>query len=82
MKIGTPVKTNRHLVGVPAGVEGVVIEDYGSGITVAWDLPDRPYPKDKTPEQVKRMWAIEPGCPLRDGFDKKTELQYLEKVDD
>lgn len=76
--IGTKVKNIVAFAGVPKGTPGVIVEDYGSGITVAWDLPDKPYPKDKTPEEVAAMWAIDPECPLRDGFDKQTELSLLE----
>lgn len=78
MKIGTKVKSLRDFSGVPKHTTGYVVEDYGSGITIAWDLPNRPYPQDMTYQEVAEMWAVSSKCPLRDGFDKETELQYLE----
>jgi len=47
---------------------------------VAWDLPDRPLP-DMTPAEISEMFAINPKCPLRDGFDKETELDFLEAME-
>jgi len=78
---GQWVKVNRRFVGVDEGTEGVIIEDYGTGITVAWDMPNQPYPSGKTPQQVAEMMAVNPQCPLRDGFDKVSELKYLEVAD-
>jgi hypothetical protein len=76
--IGQRVKTLRGFSGVPEGTEGVIDEDYGSGVTVAWDLPDRPLPEGY--KQWNGKPAVAPGQPLRDGFDKETELKYLEAV--
>lgn len=75
--IGTRVKTTVAFFGVPEGTEGVVDEDYGSDVMVAWDLPNRPLPEgysefDGRPTIVSRI--------LRDGFDKETELHFLERV--
>lgn len=78
--IGRWVKTNQTWPNVPEGTEGVIVEDYGSGVTVAWDLPDRPLPDDITLEEIAAMPAINPKCPLRDGFNKEDELQFLEVV--
>ena len=80
MNIGDRVRTNREFSGIPVGSEGIIVEDYGSGLTVAWDLPDKPYPNDLMPQQVAQLWAVNPICPIRDGFDKETELHYLELV--
>lgn len=77
IKIGLQVTTNRDWPGVPEGSKGIIIEDYGSGITIGWDLPGRPYPHNLQPQEVAEMFAIDPLCPLRDGFDKETELQFL-----
>lgn len=78
MRLGQRVKTLVNFSGVPTGTEGVIDEDYGSGVMVAWDLPDRPLPKGY------KVWdgkpAFHPGTPLRDGFDKKTELKFLEPI--
>jgi len=76
--LGTPVKTLVAFSGVPLGTTGYIVEDYGSGITIAWDLPDHPYPKDIPPEEIAKMWAVNYKCPLRDGFDKESELHFLE----
>lgn len=80
--LGDKVRAARGFSGVPALTEGYVVEDYGTGITIAWDLPHRPYPKDMTPQAVGLMWAIDQRCPLRDGFDKETELEFLIKVEE
>lgn len=72
------VKSLEDFPGVPAGTLGYVIDDYGTGITVAWDLPDRPYPHDLAEPDIANLPAIHPKCPLRDGFDKKSELHLLE----
>ena len=76
--IGQKVKSNRDFSGVPKGTDGLIVEDYNTGIKIAWDLPDKPIPKNKTPQEIAKMWAIQPECPLRDWFDKQTELQYLD----
>ena len=78
MKIGTRVRTTRDFVLVPKGTEGVVDEDYGSGVMVAWDMPDNPLPPGY------REWDGKPAvCTgiLRDGFDKRLELHWLEVVE-
>ena len=79
MNIGTQVKTKVGFSGVPKGTKGLIVEDYGTGLTVAWDLPDRPLPQN-TPEEIAKMYAVNPQCPLRDGFDKETELHFLEEL--
>ena len=80
MELGQKVKSNRHFCGVPLGTEGYCIEDYSTGVMIGWDLPDQPYPKDKTPQEVNDMWAIQHGCPLRDGFDKQEAKDYLDLI--
>lgn len=72
--VGTRIKTNAAFSCVPLDTEGVIDEDYGTGIMVAWDLPDQPLPKgysrhDGSPAIKHRL--------LRDGFDKETELHFL-----
>lgn len=79
-KVGARVRSLEAYRDVPKGTEGVICEDYGSGVMVAWDLPDRPLP-DLPMECIARMYAVIPQCPLRDGFDKKTELQSLELIE-
>jgi len=80
IRIGREVKTNTGFSGVPEGTHGFIIEDYGTGITIGWDKPDRKYPRNLPPETIAQLPATDPQCPLRDGFDKETELQYLEVV--
>jgi len=76
-KLGTKVETLIEFASLPIGSVGYIVEDYGSGIWIAWDLPSKPYPKHKTPEEIRDMAALDPECPLRDGFDKKYDLDYL-----
>jgi len=82
--VGTRVRSRRGFAGVPRGTEGVVDADYDSDVMVAWDLPDRPLPPDYgircMVSTFKPPMAAEPGAPLRDGFDKRTELDMLEEV--
>ncbi len=80
IEIGLRVKSNTTFVSIPEGTEGVLIEDYGSGITIAWDKEDRPYPKELSCDHISKMYAIHPLCPHRDGFDKDNELQYLDII--
>ena len=74
-RIGTRIRSLMDFSGVPRGTEGVIDQDYGSGVMVAWDLPDRPLPPG---------YRIHSGRPsavtgiLRDGFSKSKELVYLE----
>lgn len=77
IQVGVRVRTLVDFAGVPKGTEGVVDEDFGSGITVAWDLPDRPLPAGY--REYDGRPAIQTGI-LRDGFDKATELHFLEAV--
>jgi len=74
--VGARVRTLRRFVGVPAGTEGVIDEEYHDGMMVAWDLPDSPLPKgyqrhDGRPAIQTRI--------LRDGFSTE-ELMWLEVI--
>lgn len=76
-RVGTRIRTLMEFSGVPEGTQGVIDEDYGSGVMVAWDLPGRPLPPgyrahSGRPPAVTGL--------LRDGFDKRKELRYLEVV--
>jgi hypothetical protein len=73
-QVGIRVRSLRDFVGVPCGTEGVIDEDYGEGVMVAWDLPSNPLPPGY--KAFDGRPAIKSGF-LRDGFDKKTELKYL-----
>ena len=105
-KIGVRIRTNRAFVRIPTETEGVIDEDYGSGLMVAWDLPcwncqgrgilfipagmiisSIPcHPCDgsgRTLPKHYREWDRRPAAKtgiLRDGFDKASELQYLDLV--
>lgn len=73
--VGTRVRSLCDFSGVPKGTEGVIDEDYGTGVMVAWDLPDQRLPAgyrihDGRPAIATRI--------LRDGFDKERELGMLQ----
>jgi len=42
--VGAKVRTLIDFSGVPKGTQGVIDQDYGKEIMVAWNLPDRPLP--------------------------------------
>ncbi len=46
--VGAKVRCLCDFPGVPMDTVGQIVEDYDTGIMVAWDLPDRPLPA-KTP---------------------------------
>jgi len=75
-KVGTRVRSLVQFCGVPRGTEGVIDEDYGSGVMVAWDEPDRPLPPGYSRHDGRPSFAS--GI-LRDGFGMD-ELDYLEVV--
>jgi len=77
--IGTRVRALISFSGVPSGTEGVIDEDYGTGVMVAWDLPNQRLPAGYRLYDGRP--AIQHGL-LRDGFDKATELYRLEKLPD
>jgi hypothetical protein len=76
--VGTKVVSLVDFCGVPKGTIGIIDEEYENknGIVVAWDLPDRPLPIGYT--KYNNKLAIHRGQPLRDGFNKQTELKYLQ----
>jgi len=76
IKLGMEVRCLENFPEVPKGTIGIIVEDYGTGIMVAWDLPNKPYP-DKSWQEVAKMFAVNPECPLRDGF-AYDELEFLE----
>lgn len=75
--VGTRIRTLVSFCNVPEGTMGVIDEDYGTGVMIAWNLPEQPLPKGYVAYDGKP--AVASGI-LRDGFDKKTELYYLEKI--
>ena len=76
-RIGVRVRTRRSFVSVPQGTEGVIDEDYGTGVMIAWDFHDHPLPPGYRVYDGRPAVASDR---LRDGFDKATELHYLEVV--
>ena len=76
-KLGTRVKALRDFSGVPQGTEGVIDQDCGCGVMVAWDLPGRPLPPGYAvfDGQLTVSTRI-----LRDGFNKANEFWYIETV--
>ena len=64
--------------GIPVGTQGVIDEDYGSGVMVAWDLANHPLPPGYV--QYDGEPLVRTGI-RSDGFDKETELGYLEVVE-
>jgi len=79
-KTGTRIKSLVEFTGVPKGTEGVIDEDYGNGVMIAWDKPNK-HSAALPPGYKKHNGEpyIKTGI-LRDGFSKKDELQYLEVV--
>ena len=75
--IGARVLLRNERACVPIGTVGVIIDEWGSGITVAWDLPERPYPYDLPPSAVARLPANNPLWPERDGFYRGKQLDEL-----
>ena len=78
--VGNKVRCTCDFPGVPIETMGLIVQDYGTGIMVAWDLSDRPLP-DIPAAEIGEMYALNPKCPLRDGFDKETELDFLEDAE-
>jgi hypothetical protein len=76
--IGKRVRALLNFADVPRGTEGVIDQDYGTGIMIAWDLPEQPLPQGYREYDGKPV--IQTNI-LRDGFDKKRELRFLEVVD-
>ena len=82
--VGTRVRSRREFSGIPAGTEGIVDEDYGTGVMVAWDLTHTPLPPDYaircTVSTFKHQPQSQAGAPLRDGSGKGTVQDMLEEV--
>lgn len=77
VRIGLRAKSLRDFSGVPMGTEGVIDEEYDTGIMIAWDLPGNPLPVGYSKYDGRP--TITTGI-LRDGFDKRTELEFLQVV--
>ena len=77
-KVGTRVRALVEVSDVPKGTAGVIDEDYGRGVMVAWDLPGHPLPRGH--QAYDGGPAVATGI-LRDGFDKESELHFLERAE-
>lgn len=77
-QVGTRIRSLVPFAGVPRGTEGVIDQDYGTGVMVAWDLPRSRLPVNY--REYDGQWAVASRI-LRDGFDKETELHFLEVVE-
>ncbi len=75
---GKRVKSKVNFAGVPMGTSGYIIQN-DVGVVIGWDLPDKPWKPIFPIEEYRldRMWAVNPECPLRDGFSED-ELHFLE----
>ena len=72
--VGRRVKSLIAFCDVPEGTHGIIDEDYGTGVMVAWNLLDHPLPTDYKEYDGESMIKTRI---LRDGFDKQTELGCL-----
>jgi hypothetical protein len=78
--VGTQVKSLVPFFNIPKGSIGIIDEDYHYGVMVAWDIPKGIL--KRTPRfdlKDPKTWGIRTGV-IRDGFDKETELQFLEVI--
>lgn len=81
-KVGVRVKSLVPFSCVPKGTHGIIDEDYHYDVMVAWDIPKGIL--KRTPRfnvEDPSTWSIRTGV-LRDGFDKQTELHFLEVIYD
>jgi hypothetical protein len=76
-EVGQWVSASQDYSGVPKFTRGIIVEDYGTGLTVAWDRPDTPIPRYLTCTEISELPASHYNAPLRDGFDKETEVSSL-----
>jgi len=75
--VGQRVRSLVDFSGIPKGTDGVIDEDYGRGVMIAWDYPKGVLPAgyheyDQKPAVQTRI--------VRDGFNKTDELQWLEVI--
>lgn len=75
--VGQRVRSLLEFSGVPKGTEGIIDEDYGTGVMVAWNLPNMPLPPEYTRFDPDLAMNERPYL-LRDGFNKRDDLEYLE----
>lgn len=73
-RVGVRIRTLVEWSLVAAGTEGVIDEDYGTGVMVAWDTPGQPLPENYISHSDPRLRTRNL---LRDGFSKE-DLKYLE----
>ena len=79
LSIGDRVVLKKDIVSFSKGTKGLVVDDYSSGIMVAWETEERPMP-DKSCTEIATMFAIDPRCPFRDGFSNDEIEEFLERM--
>ena len=81
VKLGAQVRLCRHFGLLPKDTQGVIDADFPSFIMVAWNLAGYPLPKGyrEWPGTFNHAPWNAPNL-VRSGFDKKTELGFLEIV--
>ncbi|MCS3904102.1 hypothetical protein J2T55_002135 [Methylohalomonas lacus] len=75
--VGTMVKTNSYVHGVPPETLGVICEVTDTDILVAWYLCDKPLP-NLTPQSIAELPEDDPQCPLRDRLSLESEVAYID----
>lgn len=80
-KVGVWVRSLRDFSGVPKGTIGIIDEDYGRGVMVAWDLKGttRELPPNYDVDSWKQLPIGKRPNILRDGFSWD-ELEMLEVI--
>lgn len=79
VQIGIRVRSLVDFSGVPKGTEGVIDEEDEAIVVVAWDGPPNYATLPPGYRKYDGTFAVATGI-LRDGFDKATELKFLEVV--
>ncbi len=80
--IGVQVRSTRNFPDIAKGTLGVIFEDYGTGIQVSWQLGTCIQRAKDVPPIGIASCKVCGEHHVRDGFDKRTELEYLEIAGD
>lgn len=79
--VGAIVKSVVTFPDVPRGSQGIVYEDYGSGVSISWQLGECLQAVEDVPQMAIVSCSKCGKQHVRDGFDKEREFDYLEVVD-